>query len=286
MKSPIFLIGTQRSGTTLLCKMLSAHKDVFIKNEVPILKVFSAGADKFKIQNAIDRFVKLQYGKSIAELLETENKKIWGLKDPELTDHLPAIEQFLPDAKFIIIIRDGRAVVRSYIENAWGLGTNCYTGAIRWNREVEKQLAFEKAHPENVLKISFENLVSNQMESLKKICEFLEIPFDSSMIDYTDKKSFIVKKRESINTFKKPDPKIATKWKNKLSPHQVKVINMVCEDTLKKLNYEVKDKYLEIPLWLESYYKIHQKILGEVQIQYRWRIGGFKLALKRLFKPK
>ena len=82
MRSPLFLIGTQRSGTTLLTKMLSAHKDIYVKNEVPVLKVFTPGASRKDIERAIDGFIKEGTGKSIEALLQSENKSVWGLKDP------------------------------------------------------------------------------------------------------------------------------------------------------------------------------------------------------------
>ena len=36
----IILLGTQRSGTTLLTRMLSAHSAIFIQNEISVEKIF------------------------------------------------------------------------------------------------------------------------------------------------------------------------------------------------------------------------------------------------------
>ena len=275
MHPSLFLIGTQRSGTTLLGKMLTAHKDVFIKNEVPVRRVFKPGYTQKDILSAIDSVVGEQLGQSISELLTAEGKSIWGLKDPQLTEYLDVLKQFLPDTKFIIIIRDARAVVRSYIENAWGLGTNCYTGALRWNREVQTQLAFEKEVPGNCMRVRFEDLIVNPEACLKSICGFMNISFDESMLNYASKKSFVSMNRQSINTFKPLDPVINDKWKAALSEHQIKVINYVCGDLLVHLGYEVSDRYEKIPIWLKFYYRTHQAIIGEIQIQYRWRIKGY-----------
>jgi len=214
----------------------------------------------------------------------SENKKIWGLKDPQLTEHLDAIKQFLPDARYIVIIRDARAVTRSYIENAWGLGTNCYTGALRWKKEVQMQLDFVNELGDKVLMFKYEDLVLNQEQTLKKICGFINVPFDPSMLNYQNKKSFVMVSRESSNTFKKLDPKIIVKWKKELSEHQIKIVNMVCCGLLKRLDYEVDKYYVNIPKWKELYYRMHQKVIGEIQIQYRWRIGGYKRKIKGWLK--
>lgn len=286
MHSPIFLIGTQRSGTTLLGKILSAHKDLYIHNEVPIPRVFKAGASREQIQAEIDNSVYNRHGKRIDDLLKAEGKSVWGLKDPQLTEHLPALRQFLPEARFIIIIRDPRAVVRSYIENAWGLGTNCYTGALRWNREVKEQLEFERELPGHVMKLRYEDLVLHPQESLERVCSFLGLPFDESMLDYSNKKSFVSNNRQSVNTFRALDPAIVTKWKNELSEHEVKVINTVCKDLMEVLDYKEEIGETAIPGWMKLWYLLHQKVLGEIQIQYRWRFGGHVRAVKSYMAKK
>ena len=275
MHPSLFLIGTQRSGTTLLGKMLTAHNDIFIKNEVPMRRVFKPGSTQKDIQSAIDIILEEQLGQPITEFLASEGKTIWGLKDPQLTEYLDDLKQFLPYAKCIIITRDARAVVRSYMENAWGLGTNCYTGAQRWKREIKIQLAFEKEVQENCMRIRFEDLIIDPKSCLEDICDFINVSFDESMLNYASKKSFVSKNRQSINTFKPLDPLIKDKWKTALSEHQIKIINHVCGDLLSDLGYEVGESYEKVPCWLKTYYHIHQMILGEIQIQYRWRIKGY-----------
>jgi hypothetical protein len=265
--------------------MLSAHKEIFIKNEVPIQKVFVLGASRDAIQSAINRSVQERHGQSIVELLASEGKSIWGLKDPQLTYHFEALKLFLPQARFIIITRDARAVVRSYIENAWGLGTNCYTGALRWKQEIEMQLVFERSMPEVTLRLRYEDLITDQQRCLEKICEFLNVPYDNSMMNYADTKAFVSKNRQSKNAFKAPDPSIIDKWKAGLSEHQVCVINGICYELLTELGYEVADEKKgeekKLPGWLKAYYILHQRIIGEIQIQYRWRFGGYKARFQQ-----
>jgi hypothetical protein len=284
MNSPVFLIGTQRSGTTLLCRMLTAHPDVFIKNELPVRSVFTEGANREDIERNIGHFVKKQYGADIAGLLQKEGKKIWGLKDPELTRYLKPLKQFLPEARFIIITRDPRAVVNSYMENKWGLGTNAYTGAQRWREEVEDQLAFEAELPDNVLRLRYEDLVLDQQASLESVCDFLGIAFEQSMMDYADQKAFVIKSRENRNTFRAPDPALTKKWRNKLSDHQVRVIDSIARRTMEITGYQAEAEPYSVPVWMAAWYRLHQAVVGELQIQYRWRIQHWRRILRARLK--
>lgn len=265
--------------------MLTAHPDVFIKNELPVRSVFTEGASREEIKRNIDHFVKNQYGVNIAGLLNREGKKIWGLKDPELTRYLKPLKQFLPEARFIIITRDPRAVVNSYIENKWGLGTNAYTGAQRWRKEVEDQLAFEAELPGQVLRLRYEDLVLNQQEILESVCEFLGVEFEESMMDYADQKAFIIKSRENSNTFRAPDPALTKKWRSQLSDHQVRVIDSVTREVMDVTGYQAESDVYPVPAWMAAWYRLHQAIVGELQIQYRWRIQRWRRILVARLKP-
>ena len=286
MHSPLFLVGTQRSGTTLLCRMLTAHRDIFIKNELPVRRVFKPGLTRESIRENISEHIKGRYGKNLDELMAFEGKSVWGLKDPELTHYLADLKSFLPEARFIIITRDSRAVVNSYMENKWGLGTNAYTGALRWRDEILTQLAFEAELPDKVLRIRYEDLVVKQQATLEKVCQFIEAPFDDAMLSYDQQKSFIREGRENANTGRALDESLARKWKDKLSNHEIAVVDSVCRDVMARVGYEPVAAHYKVPAWMASFYRLHQAILGELQIQYRWRIGNWKRRLRQMWSEK
>lgn len=279
--SPLFLVGTQRSGTTLLCRMLTAHRDIFIKNELPVRSVFKPGFSKADIRANISRHIEKRYGQNLDELMRAEGKSVWGLKDPELTYYLGELRVFLPEARFIVITRDPRAVVNSYMENKWGLGTNAYTGALRWRDEVLTQLAFERELSDKVLRIRYEDLVIDQQATLEAVCQFIDAPFDDTMLSFDQQKSFIREGRENANTSRALDESLTRKWKDRLSAHEIAVVDSLCRDVMAMTGYEPEAAPYQVPGWLAAFYRVHQAVLGELQIQYRWRIGSWKKRLQR-----
>lgn len=271
MKAPIFILGTQRSGTTLLTRALSAHPKIFIKNELSVQRIFTHGCTKSSILESIKTQISESYDLPIHELLQKENKATWGLKDPELTNYIPLLEQFIPESKFIIIIRDGRGVVNSYKHNKWGLGTNAYTGTLRWIREVEEQLAFLKKHPKNVIMIRYEDLVTDMEQSLIKVCEHIEEDFHPAMLDYSKNKQYIKRTRENIHTEKAPDIELSKKWRRELSEKEINIIETIASDLLEQLGYNAVGSKVHLSKATKLYYVLHQRIIGELQLQYRWR---------------
>jgi hypothetical protein len=268
---PVFLLGTQRSGTTLLTRILSAHPQIYIQNELELPNIFNGENSTDSVIQNIKKEIEQTHGISIDDMLAKEECKIWGLKDPQLTNHIDILRNFLPHAKFIIIVRDGRGVANSYIENKWGLGTNAYSGAERWKREVEQQIDFMNEYPDNFLFIRFEDMVKDLKTTMINVCDHLKLPFDETMLEYNKEASYYEVKPENKNTFKKPDIKLAEKWTNKLTSHQIDVIENVAGELLLKLKYPIIGKTIKISFVERLFYKVHQAIAGEIQLQYKWR---------------
>lgn len=269
MLSPLFIMGTQRSGTTLLTRILSAHPEVFIQNELDLPKVFEDSSSTEAVIKGIEKQVYIENGSELANLVKAA--PIWGLKDPQLTEYIDVLRNFLPASKFIIIVRDGRGVTNSYMENKWGLGTNAYYGAQRWKREVEQQLEFMSEMPENFLFIRYEDIVTNFKPTLEQVCQFLECSLAPEMLEYDKQASYYNVQRENVHTFKKPDKTLSEKWKFKLSQFEIDVVENVAGDLLEKLGYKKIGQPVKLSKLQLFYFKWHQKIIGEIQIQYRWR---------------
>lgn len=270
MQQPIFIIGTQRSGTTLLTRMLSAHSQLFIQNEMGTYGIFDRPYTTEALHGRITGRLRDRYSINV-ESLEAEGI-LWGWKDPMLTPYLDELAEHYPGSKFVLIIRDPRAVVASYIDNAWGLGTTPYTGALRWLDEVTTQLAFCRKHSGRSLWFTYESLIENNEAALKTICDFLDVEFDHSMLEYYKKPLEFGQNRSNMNTQKPIEKTSLYKWKSAFSDRQVGIINHVCRALMTELEYnEMADLHTNIGIIEEKYYRLHQKLMGEIQLQYQLR---------------
>ena len=269
MKAPVFILGTHRSGTTLLARMLSCHPDVFIQNEIGVHNVFPGTESKDEILKNINIELMKRHDLDIAELLEHHRKTIWGIKDPQFTEHLDSLSKFINDSKFILIIRDPRAVVNSYIENKWGLGTNVYTGAHRWQTEVNQQRELSSLNSKQFLTIRFEDLLTDAETVLKTFCSHIGTDFNSAMLSQYKSRPMYRENQSNINTGKPLNPEISKKWRQKLTSKQVSIIESVCSEGMKEYGYEPTTSPYETPELKKIYYWVHQKVIGELQIQYQ-----------------
>jgi hypothetical protein len=169
--------------------------------------------------------------------------------------------------------------VNSYMDNRWGLGTTAYTGALRWQKEVALQMAFAKKMQERCLTIRYEDLVQDLPLALKHLCEFIEVEFSPQMLEFHNKKLDFQVNRENINTTKPADQSHSDKWRKALSSREIALIELVASHELEENGY-VLDQTPISPGWLElTYYRIHQKIVGEFQLQYKWK---YRDKLKKL----
>jgi hypothetical protein len=103
-------------------------------------------------------------------------------------DHTPAniryastlLEHF-PSARFIHLVRDGRAVAASVMRLDWGPNT-AKEAARWWTSYVAYGLAAEQALPTGrIVRVRFEDLILRTRETLEAVCDSCQIPFDEAM---------------------------------------------------------------------------------------------------------
>ena len=115
------------------------------------------------------------------------NKTIFCEKTPQHLQNVEEIHKLFPSAKFIHVKRDGRDVVNSLLKMPWrpaGLINNArfWRKYARLGEKLENAL-LDKKLKKNIISIKFEELLENPSEILKRVCKFIDISFDESMLE-------------------------------------------------------------------------------------------------------
>ncbi|WP_179351491.1 sulfotransferase family protein [Winogradskyella vidalii] len=110
------------------------------------------------------------------------NNIIIGDKTPLNAYSVWWITELFPQAKFIHMHRDGRDVALSYVKS--GLYNSYVKAAYRWNRSVSHVLKFERklGSTSKIVKCSYENLVLQPKLMVQKLCVFLQVEFSEEML--------------------------------------------------------------------------------------------------------
>jgi len=217
--NPFFIIGSGRSGTTLLRSILVGNTSIAIPPESfvfykvyrkyltyqhlgwkdlsrLIISEFESHA-QFKRWNTNlypcyqETFNIPKKNRSLAKIIEIVYKQyikdnnptavMWGDKTPLNTYYYNWINKLYPSAKYIHMLRDGRDVVTSIIKS--GLYTNIDDACWRWIAGVENTEKLRSIVGENYfLEIRYESLVTNIKNEVGRLCAFLGVEFTPNML--------------------------------------------------------------------------------------------------------
>ncbi len=198
-KPYVFLIGCPRSGTTMLNTLIGMHKDVASYSEANEVWDKYIRFDRphwVDWHHDLERWVKFKTNRMKNEIKTTfeltkrlQNKKIFLNKCPKNTLRLHLISEMFPNALYIYIIRDGRAVVNSIInrnvsKNNVSKGYNIPIEDL-YNRlsefwvlniqEVKKQRNSLHLNNDRFYEIQYEKFCEEPKKYLEEIFQFLTI---------------------------------------------------------------------------------------------------------------
>lgn len=294
-----FIVGRARSGTTLLQTMLDSHPSLIVPGESCVLmhlknKYYKCNRwnnetvdvfleDIFE-ERKLSRFWNLNVEKIRTQIYQIPNNertftllskivyinypsifeqnKIQqiGDKNPIYTLFIKDLIELYPAAKFIHIIRDYRANIVSN-RDTFTL-KNIATLAHAWkyhNKAVEK---IKKSNLHKFLLLKYEDLVSQPVAEMQKICDFLNIEFNPNMLDYyitinnniEDNASLKFQKTHS-NILQPVNTNNVELWKTKLHKKDLILSEFIVGSYGKVYGYDltVKKKF-KLNLFLESMY--------------------------------
>lgn len=202
----IFLIGCQRSGTSLLRRIVDSHPAIACPPEtsfiLPLVQVLhdqrsrrgfdAMGYTEASVGEALAAFISSFYERYAA----VQGKARWADKTPHYVDCLDDLwTLFGPAARFVVIVRHGLDVAYSLADPRRhypaidaavdAAGGDVPLGAGRfWSMQNRKILDFIAAHPEACVRITYEDLTRDPAGTLEPVFSFLGVAWDPAVLDY------------------------------------------------------------------------------------------------------
>lgn len=165
---PIFIVGCGHSGTSLLLKILGVHSHI---HAVPYeSRAFLKSMWKI-------RMVRLFWYKNAI----AAGKRRWVEKTPAHVHAIGRILRLYPDARILLLIRDGRDVAVSLRKRTG----NFAAGVARWVRDNRAAEPYWN-HPQ-VFRFTYEALVGDFEATMARVCEFIGEPYEEAMRNFHER---------------------------------------------------------------------------------------------------
>ena len=240
MNSPVFIVGANRSGTTLMRLILNAHAHIAIPEELLYFNSYIAGipVTSWKSPDISDTvfagFVRdyvttacsLLGLSNAAQLIEhlcaqkpydlrapyqlvleswaaLQGKARWGEKTPGNLFYIDIMIEMFPDARFIYMVRDPRAGVHSMMKTSF-FPQDVVFNALSRHKFMTSGYEMLRLHvpSSHRMIVRYEDLVEATEATVRTVCQFLDEPFDPRMLQFHEKAAQYMKK-EAVNSYNK-----------------------------------------------------------------------------------
>lgn len=313
----LFIVGSPRSGTTLLTHLVNKHLDVHVSRDAGVLLRFARlqgyyGSlsddatlkrliadlydDFFFKQRFLERGLQLRPDELFASLQDRTyagladhilqmtaaglGKSGWGNKKPSYALELDEVARLFPTAKFVHIVRDGRDVVLSMRRATDSLfEQNWYFAARDWRHHVLEGRRLGHHIPAGrYLELKYEDLIRDPFAAL------------SSLVDYMGSEAGSVARlaesREALQASVRPGN--FDKWRREMPVSAQRTVEMAAGNALSAFGYELAYPELRgrsvnpLSVWLFSLDRLGRKVYGRdlrKSIKYRaeWLLTGLRV---------
>ncbi len=273
-QAPVFVVGSPRSGTTLLYHMiLSSGNFAVYRSETHIFNVFAPHFGDLRVPanraRMVDQWLQSKYfrltgldpAETRSQLLRdcgtpgdflrivmdnvarAQKVERWAENTPEHVLYMREIKRTLPEALFVHIIRDGRDVALSLDKKgwvrpfSWDRGQGPLVCGLYWEWMVHAGCQAGPALGPDYMEVRYEDLVLEPRQTLARIGQFIEHDLNYDRI-----------LQVGIGSVREPDSSFAAaegksgfnpvgRWKNALPPEQLARLEALIGPCLQELGY-------------------------------------------------
>lgn len=221
-EKPIFIVGQERSGTTLLMVMLGCHPRIAVPEVTwwyprfrPYLYTYGnlGGEDNLRtlasemifglpvpfwgmpenprtvVRDVTSELRERSFAGIYCAMMErylrwSGNRPRWGEKTPNNIFFAREILQDFPGAQFICVVRDGRDACAEFLQAGFG-PNNIFCAAECWNLgQMEALRLARELSAKTWLEVRYEELAREPEANLRRVCDFLGEDYTDSMLRF------------------------------------------------------------------------------------------------------
>jgi hypothetical protein len=271
-RAPVFVVGSARSGTTLLYDtLLSAGGFAIYLGESNIFNLLAPRFGDLRVRRNRERMLEVWLGSRLfrvsglerqqieekfehcqnagdflrvvmGELARQQNASRWAANAPEEILHLRHIKETIPEALIIHVIRDGRDVSVSLSEKRyirpfpWKDRETPEGAALYWEWIVQRGRAVGASFGKDYAEVRFEELVRDPRAVLQRLSSFLDHDLDYDRIQKTAIGA-VSRPNTSFSAQGQRDFNPVARWQKQLTPGQLTRIEGLVGETLSELGY-------------------------------------------------
>ncbi|MBW1871279.1 MAG: sulfotransferase [Deltaproteobacteria bacterium] len=265
--APIFVVGTGRSGTTLLRMMLNAHPHIYLTHEASFylstagfktetsladwlnyyartpsfawLRLSAASIhDQLPAGARCDRWP-LAFQALMREKAGQYQKPRYGDKTPLHGLYLSRILKDFDSPRIIHVVRDPRGAVASLMRMPWA-PSSVYLNAHYCDQQVKAVLA----QADHIHELRLEDLLADPRSTMSGVLQYIGEDWDDAVLDHArhapadDMPPFpwFEGARRNLDV-----PTGAPAWQEQLSPAWIRIIEEICSLTMERYQYPRAD---------------------------------------------
>jgi hypothetical protein len=261
----LFIVGCPRSGTTVVQQALNRHSQIIVPPETAFFSMFLGpmgwswrtqrlflkriNADlEIALHMPALRVRTVEQARAFFdELAEAYCAKVqkkdvlyFAEKTPQHILHMSRIQAVYPEAKFLLLYRDGRDVASSLSKVPWG-PCDPYAAFRVWLRCCRAQ---QRAAADNSIHsycIKYEEFSADPEKELRRVTEFLGLPFEPQMAQGEGNREGVPSREYDwkARAFEKITTARTGQWRKELTARQVRNLERWGGAALRSLGYEV-----------------------------------------------
>lgn len=263
--------GCERSGTTMLGAMLGSHSLCICVPESHFIEKLLARSEfdpeavdpravlasivnheRYRVlwnmpldpRAADPKELGSTYASVLSWLVQTYGRRsgkpdaqVWVDQTPSNFKRGLTMMHMFPDARFIHIVRDGRGVAASVLPLDWG-PNDILRAAEFWMARCAAGLAAEsRLGGDRVLRVRYEDLVSDPEPTLRRLASFAGVEYEPAMAQGAGYSPTPYHERQHRLVGQPPDQTRANSWNRSLTPRQIELFESVAGEFLEMLGY-------------------------------------------------